>query len=45
VLAGGQVLEVSVNVASATLGEGDQNIENLLKRADTALKAQRASTS
>ncbi|HEY4223432.1 MAG TPA: GGDEF domain-containing protein [Myxococcota bacterium] len=42
ILAGEQLLTVTVNVASATLGEGDQGIDDLLKRADADLRAQKS---
>ncbi len=41
VLAGQQVLQVSVNVASATLIESDRSIDDLLKRASEAMAAAR----
>jgi diguanylate cyclase (GGDEF)-like protein len=41
VLAGDQVVQVSVRVAAATLVADDKNIDDMLKRADEALRAAR----
>lgn len=42
ILAQGKIVEVTVSVGAATLHDGDQDVEDLLKRANDALRAKKS---